>query len=266
MQGQWVPGCVVTANRYDLEVNSVRIGVTSPLSGNEMPSPDIGVTRHCAILETLGVEPVILRKDMNPLNVIEQFALRGLVFSGGGDIAAGAYGGDESRIRDLDFRRDIFEFALMERALEIGLPVLAVCRGMQVANVLLGGTLIEDLRHHMGDAYKLMHDQSGEAQLPYDAYAHDVTIEPGTILHDIIGIEHIQVNSLHHQGIGELASGLRVTAQSDDNVIEAIEFAESSEAKGFFLGVQWHPEWIPADAVSQALYARLRDSGMCAHP
>jgi len=239
------------------DVNHMKIGVTSPLSGEEMPPPDMGVAQHCAILGRLGIEPIVLRKDMNPLTVIEKFELQGLIFSGGGDIAAGAYGGDESFIRNLDFRRDVFEFALMERAFEIDLPVLAVCRGMQVANVVLGGTLIEDLRDYHGSAYTLIHDQAGEAQLPYDSYAHEVTIVPATMLYDIVGSERIRVNSLHHQAIGELASGLRITARSDDGVIEAIEFAEPSEERAFFLGVQWHPEWIPDDSVSHSLYARL---------
>jgi len=215
----------------------------------------MGATRHCAALQGAGAQPIILRNDMDPLSVIVELGLCGLVFSGGGDIAAGSYGGDESLVRDdIDFRRDTFEFALMERALAEGLPVLAACRGMHVLNVVLDGTLIEDLRRCMGANYQVMHDQVRDCGLPYNAYVHDVIVAPNALLYEIAAAKRFPVNSMHHQAIAELGKGLHAVAHSEDGVIEAVELDGYSN---FFVGVQWHPEWIPEDAVSRRLYTRL---------
>jgi putative glutamine amidotransferase len=246
---------LLLGERYAREVKGVRIGVTSPLLRQEEPVPEGGAVQHCRGVERAGAASVLLRIDMDPRCIIADAALDGIIFSGGGDVAAGSYGGDESLARcDVDFRRDAFEFALMERALALGLPILATCRGMHVANVMLDGTLIEDLRHNLGSAYRVAHDQVDDAGLPYDAHAHEVNVEPGTLLYDAAGAARFPVNSIHHQAIAELGNGLRVVARADDGVIEAIEFVESSS---YFVGVQWHPEWLPADRVSQRLYARL---------
>lgn len=233
----------------------VKIGVTSSLIGAEQVSLDTGVAQHSRILEKLGAKPVILRKDMAPLSLIADFELAGLVFSGGGDIAAGSYGGDESLVRDdVDYRRDIFECALAEQAVEARLPTLATCRGMQLINVVFDGTLIEDLHDHLGQRYGIMHDQMNESGLPYRCYAHSVAVIEKTLLHQAVGVQRFLVNSMHHQAIDQLGTGLRAVAHAEDGVIEAIEFPKYSS---FFIGVQWHPEWLPEDPVSQNLYTRL---------
>jgi putative glutamine amidotransferase len=232
-----------------------RIGVSSPLLRDEMPTPDMGVTQHCAILKKLGVTPVILRNDDNPLEAIREFRLDGIIFSGGGDVAPGSYGGDSRFAQEVDFRRDAFESALMERAFKQKLPIFAICRGMQLANVIFEGTLVEDLRERMGAAYSIVHDQVGEVQLPYYAYAHDIKIMPDTLLYSITENYYLRVNSIHHQAIDELASVFKVTARAADGIIEAIELQGNNDS--FFLGVQWHPEWLPGDPSSQRLYARF---------
>jgi putative glutamine amidotransferase len=236
-------------------VKLVRIGVTSPLTGDESPPLDIGAVQHCLALKRLGAEVVLLRNDMRTQNLIGDLDLNGLVFSGGGDVAPGSYGGDEALARsDVDFRRDAFEFALMGSALAARLPILATCRGMEVANVVLGGTLIEDLRYSLGERYTVSHHQVDENGLPFDAYAHEVTVAPRSLLSEIVQSSMLRVNSIHHQAIGEVGKGLRSVAHSVDGVIEAVEFFDR---RSFFVGVQWHPEWLPDDRASQLLYARL---------
>jgi putative glutamine amidotransferase len=237
-------------------VSRARIGVTSPLAGNETPPLDIGAVQHCRTLERFGAQGVLLRNDFDVRHLLRELKLDGLIFSGGGDVAPGAYGGDAvlAGSNDVDFRRDAFEFALMESALDAELPILATCRGMEIMNVLRGGTLIEDLHHHLGGAYTVMHHQVDEAGLPFYAYAHDVDITHGSLLYDIVQSITLRVNSIHHQAIADLGSGLRAVAHAADGIIEAIEFVVPSS---FFIGVQWHPEWLSNDSASEQLYARL---------
>jgi putative glutamine amidotransferase len=227
------------------------------LARGEPVPQNIGAVQHCHSVERIGAEPLLLRNDMDPRTLIRDLALDGLIFSGGGDIAPATYGGNEVLGQwDVDPQRDSFEFALMEKAIGVGIPVLATCRGMEVANVVLGGTLIEDLRQHLGQQYAVLHHQVDDSGLPFDAYAHEVTVIPDTLLDKIVGLGRFKVNSIHHQAIAKLGHGLRSAAQAEDGVIEAIEFTNPS---GFFVGVLWHPEWLPEDVVSRRLYARLLD-------
>jgi putative glutamine amidotransferase len=137
----------------------------------------------------------------------------------------------------VDRARDDYEIALTRAALERGLPILAICRGVQLLNVVGGGTLVQDLPSERPDA--LPHRPGGAA----DALAHDVVVTAGTTLEVLLG-EHLDashavaVNSRHHQSVQEVAPGFCVSAVARDGVIEAIEQA----GPGFCLGVQWHPE------------------------
>jgi putative glutamine amidotransferase len=245
----------VWARWYVCCVDRVRIGITSPLVGDEPPPFDISAVQHGLALGRLGAEPILLRNDVPIDGLLKNLKLAGIVFSGGGDIAPGSYGGDDSLARgDVDFRRDSFEFALMECALEARLPILATCRGMEVANVVLGGTLIEDLRHCLGDRYTIAHHQVDESGLLFGAYAHDVAVARDSALFDVVMRSKLRVNSIHHQAVASLGNGLRAVAHAPDGVIEAIEF---TEPLSFFIGVQWHPEWLIDDPASERLYARL---------
>jgi putative glutamine amidotransferase len=170
----------------------VRIGITSPLVAGEEPTADMGAAQHRAILERLGVTAVLLRNDEDPLTVIDRFALNGVIFSGGEeDIAPERYGGDAHLTHEADLRRDAFEFALMECMLRSNLPIFAVCRGMQIVNVCLDGTLIEDLHLRRESGPHVIHDQVSEANLPYSAYMHAITIVPGALLYDIVGADRV---------------------------------------------------------------------------
>ncbi|MGD0394481.1 MAG: gamma-glutamyl-gamma-aminobutyrate hydrolase family protein [Acidimicrobiales bacterium] len=157
-------------------------------------------------------------------------ALDGLILIGGGDIEAGRYGQDaDPRNGGSSGPRDDVELALLDAALGLGLPVLAVCRGMQVLNVYLGGDLVQQLPDVVG---------SSDHQPRPGAFGPiTVLTEPGSEVRRVLG-ERVDVLCSHHQAIATLGRGLTVTARSGDGVIEAVEL----RGRRFVLGVQWHPE------------------------
>jgi putative glutamine amidotransferase len=221
---------------------AVRIGVTSAFSGDQISDE---VKRHCAVLRDVGAEPVVLSPDDNPTGSLGENALQGVVFSGGGDVSALYYGGREDLANDrIDPRRDEFEILLMQECLTREIPTLAVCRGMELANVILGGTLIEDLREHFGTSYIIAHHQVKESGIQPTTPTHRVSL-----VHDT----RLRANSLHHQAIRKLAPGLRACALADDGTIEAVELEAE---RPFFFGVQWHPEALhPKDVPSTRIYS-----------
>ncbi len=156
-----------------------------------------------------------------------------------------------SRTEPHDPRRDTVTLPLIAATLSRGVPLFAICRGMQELNVALGGTLIAEVQEEPG-----RNDHRAPASDDQDvrfALSHDVAIVPGGALAGIVGTETIRVNSLHRQGIGRLADGLAVEATAPDGTIEAVSVRD---AMGFALAVQWHPEyWIRTDPVSQKLFA-----------
>ncbi len=141
----------------------------------------------------------------------------------------------------LDPERDAWVLPLIPRALERGLPLFAICRGFQEANVALGGSL-----HQAVHAVPGQHDHRGVIDAaPEITYglAHPIDVEPGGLLASILGSEPIQVNSVHGQGVNRLADGLRVEARAPDGLVEAFSMPT---APGFNLCLQWHPEWLAA--------------------
>jgi putative glutamine amidotransferase len=163
--------------------------------------------------------------------------LDGIVLPGGADVAPEAYG--EEPIRDLNVveaPRDRTELMLARWAFADDLPLLGICRGQQVLNVALSGSLWQDLRHQ-GVTSVEHSDADGRART---ALMHRVRLDPDSRLAQLIDETEIQVNSLHHQAIKTIAPQLRVTGKSDDGVIEAIESPE----RRFLIAVQWHPEEI----------------------
>lgn len=148
------------------------------------------------------------------------------------------YGVHDPAPHDPDPQRDELTFLLIERVLALGIPLFAVCRGMQELNVALGGTL--HARVHEVPGFQ---DHREDAAAPREAQyapAHPVALDEAGRLHQIIGRGSFQVNSLHGQGVRDLAPGLRAEAHAPDGVIEAVSVVA---AHPFALGVQWHPEW-----------------------
>ena len=163
-------------------------------------------------------------------------SLDGLLLSGGSDLDPGYYG--EEPVPELGVtlpERDAFEMALVGLALRRGMPVFGICRGMQVLNVALGGTLYQDLPSQW-DRDLLKHRQDTPKWQP----THEVRVSEGSYIAEVMGRRSAKVNSYHHQGIRDLADGLVVTGRSTDGVIEAVE-AEDLSAR-WLLGVQWHAE------------------------
>ncbi len=174
--------------------------------------------------------------------------LDGLVISGGTDLNPALYGQRPDPATDApDDARDQTEVQLLDAALRAGIPILCICRGMQMLNVVQGGTLIQDLKTPMSHVQKASaSDEPGSHPM-----AHSICVTPGTRLAEIIGEGRHAVNSRHHQAIDKLGTGLMVAARADDGTLEAIE-----RPGGFVLGVQWHPEdQIHVSAAAQKLFA-----------
>jgi putative glutamine amidotransferase len=177
-----------------------------------------------------GIPLALATADAGPL----LDCVRGLVLSGGSDVDPALYGAaPHSKLGRVSRARDDFELALVRDALRRRLPVLGICRGHQLLNVALGGTLIQDIPAAVvGD---VPHDSRRERW----EVAHEVAFTPGTRLHSLFAGRTVAVNSFHHQAIDRLGDGLVVSARSrDDRVIEGIELPD----RPFVLGVQWHPE------------------------
>ncbi len=161
-------------------------------------------------------------------------ALDGLLLTGGNDIDPEYYGRPELRnqARDINRQRDEFEFEVIKRALDADVPILGVCRGMQVMNVALGGSLHVDLMT------KGFNDHSAPVN---GRIKHTIEIEPNSLLSGLAGGLRQEVNTYHHQAVDKLGRGLMPAAKSNDGVIEAAEWS-SKEGMSFLLLVQWHPE------------------------
>lgn len=160
--------------------------------------------------------------------------MQGLLLTGGGDVDPALYGRAalHGLTRDVNAGRDEFELGIIRRALKSDLPILGVCRGMQVMNVALGGTLHGDLKT---DGYR-EHSSSNGAVL-----MHPIAIEPNSLLSGLAGGTDQMVNSYHHQAVDDLGNGLMPVAVSEDGVVEAAEWS-LKEGMPFLLLVQWHPE------------------------
>ena len=168
--------------------------------------------------------------------------LDGIVISGGGDVDPVSYGAIPSdHVYGVDLVRDQAEFQLVRWAVQDDKPLLAICRGIQVLNVALGGTLIQHIPTEVEGA--LAHANLSDEW--FSRLAHEVAIAPGSKLYRALGIstERLGVNSLHHQGLGQVAPQLRVVAHADDGVVEGVELPDQQ----FILGVQWHPEALVDD-------------------
>lgn len=185
-----------------------------------------------AAVRRAGATPKPLSLDAPTASALD--GVDGLLLTGGDDVDPALYGEAAHPTYDVsEPGRDTFEIDLIRRALAADLPVLAICRGLQVLNVALGGTLIQDIPSEPGPL--LQHDAEG----PPTTLAHTVAVTPGSCLATLVGPDDTRaVNSRHHQSIRALGQGLVVTGVSPDGVIEAAEVP----AARFCVGVQWHPE------------------------
>lgn len=188
-----------------------------------------------AVFEAGGI-PVMLPPSGDRDTVRQLFGrLDGILFSGGGDIDPAQYGADPTDLaHDIQPSRDAAEIELMRLAIANDTPVLAICRGHQILNVALGGTLYQDLptQHPRGANHDISTQREDGMYI-----AHHLTVTPDSKLAAIIG-SHIDVNSHHHQAIDKVAPGLNVTSRAEDDIVESVELASAR----FTIGVQFHPE------------------------
>jgi gamma-glutamyl-gamma-aminobutyrate hydrolase PuuD len=170
----------------------------------------------------------------------------GLVLTGGADVDPALYGQEpHPSLYGVDRSLDEFEIALAFSALDAGIPLLAICRGHQVLNVALGGSLDQ----HITDRPRLL-VHGDPASGPGGGVAHDVTVEPGTRLADALGVTRCEVRSHHHQAVADLAPKATATGWADDGVLESFELPD-----GWTVAVQWHPEATAGDdPVQQRLF------------
>src|SRR3954468_6791510 len=209
----------------------------------------LGVTYLDAVAAAGGI-PVILAPL--PAGRLESIINRldGVCLSGGPDIEPGCYGSDaHPQLGPTEPEVDLFELSLVRAARRRGLPILAICRGMQVLNVARGGTLVQ----HLPDlSDEIAHRQTA----PAGESSHAVAVAADSRLALIAQSERIDVNSFHHQAIDRLGLGLEPVAWSDDGVIEAVE----GPGDAFILGVQWHAECLTARPEQARLFMALVDA------
>jgi len=227
------------------------IGITTNQSTNANGQPTIMLMQAYvnAVIQAGGV-PVLI-----PSLIAEDgwdavySRLDGILFSGGGDIALEHSPGEpHPRIDGVDLLRDSVELKLARAAASDGKPFLGICRGCQVLNVALGGTLYTHIPDQLPNA--LDHSYPGNMRT---ILVHEIKLEEGTHTAEIHGEPILKVNSLHHQGLKNIASSLRVAGIAPDGLVEAIELPDHP----FGLAVQWHPEWLTDQASTRNLFRKF---------
>lgn len=191
-----------------------------------------------------GGIPLLLPVDQNKKRALAMLDMTdGIILSGGNDIAPQSYGEViEDACNTPDPDRDEMEILMCKKALEADKPILGICRGMQILNVALGGTLHQDLET---DGFLPHSKFSQRRNLP----AHPVTVTKASLLEQITGESQLLVNSFHHQAVKELGEGLQAAAVSEDGVVEAVTMA----GKRFVLALQWHPEMMHDSGEQQSI-------------
>lgn len=175
----------------------------------------------------------------------------GVLLPGGGDLAAHwTHQADHPTLYDVDDEQDAFDLAVARVCLERGTPLLAVCRGLQVVNAVLGGTVVQDMDHAYGEMRHHRH------------HRHHIAVDAGSLLEKVVGTT-VHASCYHHQCLDGLGTGMHVVARAEEGVVEAVEIPD---AAGWFLGVQWHPEDTWAEdpqqlAVFRALVDASRGTG-----
>jgi putative glutamine amidotransferase len=213
----------------------------------------VGITdaTYQRVMAGAGGRLVKIRPDASEAKVetvkalLEEKTIDGVLLTGGGDVDPNLYGGKQGRTNRIHRLRDDFEIALIRAARDRGLPVLGICRGCQILNVALGGT-IRNLRSERDIGKK-----------HFVLTGHTVNLVSGSELARTLGVSHLaRVISLHGQAVAELGSGVRIAAIGPGDVIEAIE-ADSGNEKGWVVGVQWHPELTLDDQAQQIVFKAL---------
>ena len=196
-----------------------------------------------------GAVPVLVPVSLD-LALIPDLLTRldAVIFTGGGDISLEYFEGeDHEKIYGVDPERDAIELHLARTIAQMEMPFMGICRGFQVLNVALGGSLYT----HIEDQLPGAAHHAYVPTLPKDHPAHSIKLKAGSCLAQIYDVEQVEVNSLHHQGANKIGDRLEVIGWSPDGLVEAFELP----GHPFGLGVQWHPEWMPDDEHQQKLFS-----------
>jgi len=213
-----------------------RIAVTASVRRTDVGIPRVELeVGYLRAVEAAECAPLIVCPGLDQERLERRFsAAAGLLLTGGEDVDPERYGEAPAGARSLSPERDALELRLFALALERGLPVLAICRGIQLLNVALGGSLYQDLSAQWGT--RIDHDRYRE----FDAEIHGVFVDGIRLLEGVYGDGRTQQNSAHHQGIRILAPALTPVAWADDGLVEAVELRDHGAP--WVVGVQWHPE------------------------
>jgi len=226
---------------------------------NPHPSHIVGEKYVKALLDGSDALPMIVPSLPDDIAVDEILdRVDGVLLTGSySNVEPRHYGdNDEDHLGDRDPNRDAMTLPLAIRALERGVPLLAVCRGHQELNVALGGTLHRDVASVPG-YHNHLENKSDPLDVQYGP-SHQVALPEGGLLNSLAGVDSIMVNSLHGQAVAKLADGVTVEAVADDGLIEAFRV---DAAKGFNLSVQWHPEWrVTENEFSMAIFKAFGDA------
>lgn len=220
-------------------MNFPLIGITTNQDSTNLTSVSSTLSSaYVTAIRAAGGLPVMIPNEF-PLDHLADLRSRldGILFSGGGDIESFRFQNkDNTHTRGASPDRDELEIQLARMAVETDWPFLGICRGAQIINVALGGTLYTDIPTQ----YPTLIRHASPKAKGRDFLAHQVTLLPGSRLHGILQQEHIAVNSHHHQAVLDPAAGLQITVRAEDDLIEGFELP----GHRFGIGVQWHPECL----------------------
>lgn len=244
--------------RADGPIVGITAFAASPEKASEAPTFALPQSYVEAVLAAGGA-PIILPAHLegSALRSVRQ-RIDGLILSGGGDVHPSFFGEEDGgALGSVDEGRDRTELALARWAMAQDVPLLAICRGIQVLTVAAGGTLIQDIAAEVADPL----EHSSVNRRIKSGIVHPVEVAPNTHLASLVGSGTLGVNSFHHQAVKEVGAGLVVTARAPDGVIEGLEAPDLS----FCIGVQWHPERLVGEhpamrRLFEALVAAARSS------
>jgi len=234
-----------------------RIGVPWRTAAEEAANRRAKIDNYLHAVERAGGEAVLISLASSSETLkreaenLDAFLLTGSP----ADVDPSHYGAKRHpAAEDADPSRERTDFTLLEHALKAGKPTLAICYGIQSLNVFLGGSLVQDIPSELGT--KICHSPE-EDELPDGSETpdamHAASVDLGRVF-NLSGAAHVEVNSWHHQSVLEPGRGLRITARAPDGVAEAVEWADDTN---WVVGVQWHPERMPADPLARSLFREL---------
>jgi putative glutamine amidotransferase len=225
------------------------IGITTYQGRNDEDLPIVALLRAYteALIQAGGVPILIPSNLTGEARQVFSGHMDGILFTGGGDIAVNQFSGiHHPRVNNVDPERDAFEFSLLHTFIDENKPFLGICRGFQVINVGLGGTLYTHIEDQMPGAIK--HDYYPD--FPRTFLSHHVSLEESSFLAKIVGQKDLSVNSLHHQGIKLISPKLKPAAFAPDGLVEGVELPNHP----FGIAVQWHPEWLTDQPATKRLF------------